>query len=86
MIPLGADHFTNAEMLASTGATVVLRTEELTRSAIRAAVLSSMMDAPRSAASRIAEEISAMPSPDDVVPVVASLVGVSGSKITSPIE
>ena len=74
MIPLGADHFRNAEMLASSGAAAVLEIDELTRDNARAAVVASMTDSARSAVGRIAEEISMMPAPEDVVPVLASLV------------
>ena len=74
IIPLGADHFRNAEMLASTGAAVVLEADELTRAIAPAAVLNSIKGSARTAAGRIAAEISMTPTPEEVLPVLASLV------------
>ncbi len=73
VIPLGADHFTNARLLAASGAAVVLERVGLTPSALRDAVASASGDAARAAAARLAEEIRAMPSPDAVAELVVSL-------------
>jgi UDP:flavonoid glycosyltransferase YjiC (YdhE family) len=73
VIPLGSDHFTNARMLESSGAAVVLDCDLLTAERVSEAVAVAMGEAARSAAQQIATEIEAMPSPDAVVPGLVAL-------------
>jgi UDP:flavonoid glycosyltransferase YjiC (YdhE family) len=70
MIPLGADHFTNAELAAATGAATVLDLRTVGPDDLRDAVATALAEPARSAAGRIAAEIAEMPSPEAVVPVL----------------
>jgi calicheamicin 3'-O-methyl-rhamnosyltransferase len=67
LVPQGADNFTNAARCAAAVAGVVLAPADVSAGAIRAAVRRAL-DEPvlRSAARAVAEEIEAMPGPDQV--------------------
>jgi UDP:flavonoid glycosyltransferase YjiC (YdhE family) len=84
VLPRGADNFAVAARMAAAGAARTVGPDELTESAVRAAVRV-VLDDPgtRAAAERIAAEIDAMPGPEDVV---AALVGRihAGPPNTSP--
>ena len=73
LVPVAADHFTNCRALAPTGAAVVLERQRLTPAAVRQAVESASSAPARLAAARLAAEIQAMPSPEDVASVLAEL-------------
>ncbi len=74
VIPLGADHFTNAGLMSSAGAAIVLEAETVTPTALRDAVTTALVGPPRTAARRIGAEIAEMPAPEAVVPVLTELV------------
>ncbi len=74
MIPLAADHFTNARMAGPSGAAVVLDAGALTPRGVREAVDTAMGESVRRAARRVAHEISMMPPAEEVVPVLAALI------------
>ncbi len=66
-IPQGADNFTNAELLEKSGAGRRLLPGDVSAAKIRDGVRALLDDVRyRAAATRVAEEIAAMPSPDDV--------------------
>ena len=73
MIPLAADHFKNTVLVSATGAAVALDAGALTPSQLRDAVSTALGESARTAAQRIAEEIGRMPSPEEVVPILANL-------------
>ncbi|MHB8687769.1 MAG: glycosyltransferase [Candidatus Dormibacteraceae bacterium] len=73
MIPLAADHFKNAGLVSATGAAVALDAGALNPSQLRDAVTTALGESARTAAQRIADEIGRMPSPEEVVPVLATL-------------
>ncbi|HEX6348624.1 MAG TPA: glycosyltransferase [Candidatus Dormibacteraeota bacterium] len=73
VIPLGADHFTNARMLTSSGAALVLDDDHLSPELVREALAVAVGERARSAARRIASEIAAMPSAEAVVPVLEAV-------------
>jgi UDP:flavonoid glycosyltransferase YjiC (YdhE family) len=70
VIPLGADHFTNARMLGPSGAAVILDVNRLTPELLGEAVATAMSEPVRSAARQIAEEVKRMPSAEQVVNVL----------------
>lgn len=71
LLPGGADQFDNAGQARSLGVARMLMPDELTADAAREAVVA-LLEEPsyRSAAQRLAAEIAAMPSPDEVVPIL----------------
>ena len=70
MIPLGADHFTNAEVTSAAGVATVLDVETVTPEQVRDAVVAALDGPVREAARRVADEIAQMPSPEAVVGVL----------------
>ena len=82
-LPQAADQFRNAQAAAAAGAGLVLMPAEATGEAIAAGVRR-LLDEPafRQAAARVAAEISAMPAPAEVVPVLEAL-GTSAPRRTS---
>ena len=70
VIPLGADHFTNAEVTERVGVATVLDADTVDPSLVRAAVEWALTGPARRAAGKIAAEISAMPAPEEVVGVL----------------
>lgn len=74
-LPQAADQFRNTDAGVRTGAALGLAPEEATIDTIRAAVIS-LLEQPslRAAALLVAREITAMPSPDDIVKVLVTLV------------
>ena len=66
-LPQAADNFTNAELLRRSGAGRVLLPGEATADSVRHAVRA-LLDEPgvSDAAAKVADEIAAMPSPDEV--------------------
>lgn len=74
LIPIGADHFTNADAASRAGAAVVLDVATLNPSAVRQAVTDALSEPMLTAARRIADEIAAMPSPAEVVPTLEEFV------------
>jgi UDP:flavonoid glycosyltransferase YjiC (YdhE family) len=76
LLPQGAGQFLNAEILAAAGAARALPNVAQQPGAIGEAVRELLGDAPeRQAASRLRNEIAAMPSPADVVPSLVTLAG-----------
>ena len=73
MIPLAADHFKNAGLVSATGAAVALDAEAVTPSELRDAVTTALGQSARRAAQGISEEMGRMPSPEEVVPILADL-------------
>ena len=74
ILPQGADQFFNAATLPAAGVARALPNEAQQPGAIRDAVRALLGDAPeRTAAARVRDEIAALPSPADVVPVLADL-------------
>ncbi len=73
VVPLGADHFTNAGLMSSAGAAIVLEAETLTATGLRDAVTTALVGPARTAARRIAAEIAEMPAPEAVVPVLTKI-------------
>ena len=73
MIPLAADHFKNAGLVSATGAAVALDAEVVTPSELRDAVMTALGQSARLAAQGISEEMCRMPSPAEVVPILAGL-------------
>jgi UDP:flavonoid glycosyltransferase YjiC (YdhE family) len=73
LVPQSADQFDNAAQAAGVGAALALMPDELTAEAARAATVSLLEEEPyRHRARRVAEEISAMPSPEELVPVLVA--------------
>jgi len=70
MIPLGADHFTNAEVTAKAGVAIVLDAESVTSEEVRESVQAALRGPMRDAARRVADEIAQMPTPEAVVDVL----------------
>jgi UDP:flavonoid glycosyltransferase YjiC (YdhE family) len=76
LLPQGADQFFNAEILTAAGAARALPNDAQQPGAIGEAVRELLGDAPeRQAATRLRDEIAAMPSPRDVVPSLVTLAG-----------
>jgi UDP:flavonoid glycosyltransferase YjiC (YdhE family) len=76
LLPQGADQFLNAEILTGAGAIRVLRNDAQQDGAIGEAVQLLLGDCPeRHAARHLRDEITAMPAPADVVPVLVELAG-----------
>ena len=75
LIPMAADHFTNADAASAAGAATVLDQDNVSAVAIRDAVDHAFGESARRSAEKIAKEISAMPHPDAVVPVLMDLAG-----------
>jgi UDP:flavonoid glycosyltransferase YjiC (YdhE family) len=73
-LPQGADQFRNSEGGERAGASLTLRPEEVTAVSVRAAV-ERLLSEPdlRVGAQRVAAEIAAMPAPEAVVPLLASV-------------
>lgn len=68
LLPQAADQFRNARALATVGAGVVITQDQCTAEAVEAAALSLLTSAAHSdAARRLADEIQAMPTSDEVV-------------------
>lgn len=74
LIPMAADHFTNADAVSAAGAAFVLDQDNVSPDTVREAVDRAFSMAAKTAAERIAEEIREMPAPDAVVPVLVDLV------------
>lgn len=77
LIPMAADHFTNADAVSAVGAATVLDQDSVSAVVIRDAVDHALGVSARTSAEKIAKEISAMPHPDEVVPVLVDLAGVA---------
>ena len=76
LLPQGADQFLNAEILTAAGAVRALANDAQQDGAIGEAVQLLLGDCPeRRAASRLRDEIAAMPAPADVVPALVELAG-----------
>jgi UDP:flavonoid glycosyltransferase YjiC (YdhE family) len=76
LLPQGADQFINAEILTAVGAARVLPNDARHTGAIGEAVHELLGDAPeRQVATRLRDEIAAMPSPAEVVPALVKLAG-----------
>jgi UDP:flavonoid glycosyltransferase YjiC (YdhE family) len=76
LLPQGADQFLNAEILTAAGAARALPNDAQQPCAIGEAVHELLGDAPeRQAATRLRDEIAAMPSPGEVVPTLVTLAG-----------
>jgi UDP:flavonoid glycosyltransferase YjiC (YdhE family) len=76
LLPQGADQFVNAEILTAVGAAQALPNDAQQPGAIGEAVRELLGNAPeRQAATRLRDEITAMPSPGDVVPALVKLAG-----------
>jgi hypothetical protein len=76
LLPQGADQFVNAEILTAVGAAQALPNDAQQPGAIGEAVRELLGNAPeRQAATRLRDEIAAMPSPGDVVPALVKLAG-----------
>jgi calicheamicin 3'-O-methyl-rhamnosyltransferase len=73
IIPIAADHFTNAGLASRAGAATVLDSEAITPAALREAVTAALDGPARLAARRIAEEIANMPAPEAVVPILEAI-------------
>jgi MGT family glycosyltransferase len=73
-LPQGADQFRNAEGVVDAGVGLRLLPHEITAATVAAAV-HDLLDDPRyrAAATRVRDQIAAMPSPDAVVPTLAEL-------------
>jgi UDP:flavonoid glycosyltransferase YjiC (YdhE family) len=70
VIPLGADHFVNAARIAQAQAGIILEAVDINPRVVRDAVERALSPHRRAAAQRIAQEIAAMPSPLEVVPLL----------------
>lgn len=71
LLPRGADQFENAEACVEAGAGLALLPDEVSPDAVREAVLTLLEEPSYAAAARaVADEIAAMPSPDELVPVL----------------
>ena len=71
-LPQAADQFRNAEGGVAAGAVVAVRPGEISPETVSAAVARLLEDDDlRAGAARVAAEIAAMPSPDDVVAILA---------------
>lgn len=75
LVPMAADHFTNADAASAAGAATVLDQDNVSAVAVRDAVDHAFGASARRSAEKIAKEISAMPHPDAVVPVLVDLAG-----------
>lgn len=76
-LPMAADQFRNAEGGVRTGAALVLEPDEVAPDSVRSAVARLLEERPlRAGAERVAAEIAAMPSPDEVVQVLEGRFGV----------
>lgn len=75
LIPMAADHFTNADAASAAGAATVLDQDDVSPVAIREAVDHAFSASPRNSAQRIAKEIRDMPAPEAVVPALMKLAG-----------
>jgi UDP-N-acetylglucosamine:LPS N-acetylglucosamine transferase len=75
IVPMAADHFTNADAAEAAGAATVLDLESVSPAAIRDAVEWAFSEPAKSAALRIAQEIAEMPQPEAVVPVLTRIAG-----------
>jgi MGT family glycosyltransferase len=81
VLPRGADQFTNADTVVSSGAGSQLLPAELTSDAVKVAAQALLTDEDVHAASRrLAEEIAAMPSPREVAGRLPELVGAGGDE------
>lgn len=73
LVPQSADQFDNAAQAARVGAALALLPDELSAEAARAAMLRLLAEESyRARARSVAEEISAMPSPEELVPVLVA--------------
>ena len=76
LLPQGADQFINAEILTAAGAARALPNDAQPPAAIGEAVQKLLGDSPeRQVATRLCDEIAAMPSPAEVVPALVRLAG-----------
>jgi UDP:flavonoid glycosyltransferase YjiC (YdhE family) len=66
IIPLGADHFVNAESARNAGVATVLDADTVTPTSVHEAVATALRQPARIAARRVADEIAEMPSPAEV--------------------
>lgn len=74
VVPLGADHFVNAARIVQARAGLVLDEARLDPASVRDAVEQAFSPETRASARRIAEEMAAMPSAGEVVPVLEAYV------------
>jgi UDP:flavonoid glycosyltransferase YjiC (YdhE family) len=74
VVPQGADQFLHAERAANAGAAIQLLPDDFTPEALAQAV-DTLLSTPtyRSNARRIADQIAAMPSPEEVVTTLAAV-------------
>jgi UDP:flavonoid glycosyltransferase YjiC (YdhE family) len=76
LLPQGADQFSNAEILTTSGAGRALPNDAQQPGAIGEAVRALLGDSPeRDTSARVRDEITAMPPPADVVPALVRLTG-----------
>jgi len=81
VLPRGADQFTNADAVVSSGAGSRLLPAELTSDAVTVTAWALLAGEDVHAASRrLAEEIAAMPSPREVAGRLPDLVGAGGDQ------
>ena len=74
-IPIGADQWDNADLLARSGAAITLEQEQRDGASIRTAIADLLVDQnTRAAAATIKGALAAMPHPRDVVAVIEQLV------------
>ncbi len=85
VLPLEANQFWNADRTAALGAGEVLRAPELSEEAVRRAVARLLDDTTSGArAGALAEEIAAMPHPDEIVPLLDQLAEEAGGRPSGP--
>ena len=75
LMPMAADHFTNADAASAAGAATVLDQDDVSPTAVAQAVDAALSVSARKAAGRIAREIADMPAPDAVVPRLIDIAG-----------
>lgn len=81
VLPQGADQFTNADAVVSSGAGARLLPTELTSEAVTVTARALLADpSVREAARRLADEVAAMPSPREVAGRLPALVEASGDQ------
>ena len=72
LIPISADHFTNADAAAAAGAATVLDAQTVNGDDLRRAVATAFSEPATISARQIAAEIADMPPPESVVDILAS--------------
>ena len=75
VLPQGADQYTNADLLAATGASRTLQPQDTDPGQIRRCIVELLEDAePRAAALRLRAELDAMPPPDAAIERIEALL------------